>query len=211
MNHFPDPRTATPEGLVAVGGPLNVELLSAAYKEGIFPWPQEGYPMLWFSPDPRGVIDFHELRINRSLEKWIKKNEPNLLITINQAFGQVLQGCRDQKRPGQSSTWILPQIVIGYQKMFAAGKALSVECWVGGQLVGGIYGVQSERYFSAESMFYKIPNVSKYCFIKLIEHLKSQGHTWMDIQMVTDVSQSLGGKMVSREDFLGRIGKGHSA
>lgn len=207
MSQFPDPRSASPEGLVAVGGTLTVDLLTEAYENGIFPWPQEGYPMLWFSPEPRGILDFEELHINRSLEKWLRKEEPKLTFTVNQAFDAVIEGCKDQKRPGQESTWILPVIVASYQRMFAAGKIISGECWENGELVGGIYGVLSEKYFSAESMFYKKPNASKYGFIKLVEHLKNLGHEWMDIQMVTEVTSSLGGKLISREDFLKRIGR----
>ncbi len=205
MSQFPDPRTATPEGLVAVGGPLTVALLKEAYTAGIFPWPQEGYPMLWFSPDPRGILDFKDLHLPQSLKKWIRKEEPKLDFTINQAFEQVIQSCRDQNRPGQKGTWILPAIVTAYQKLFAAGQIISGECWSEGKLVGGIYGVLSERYFSAESMFFLKPNASKYCFVKLVEHLQLQGHQWMDLQMVTEVSSRLGGKLIPREDFLQRI------
>lgn len=207
MNVFPDPRTATSEGLVAVGGPLSVEILQEAYGHGIFPWPQEGYPMLWFSPDPRGILEFSELRINRSLGKWLRKEGGRLEFTLNTAFSQVIENCRDQERPGQESTWILPSIVSAYQRLFAAGQVISGECWQDGELVGGIYGVISEKYFSAESMFYKKPNASKFCFIKMVEHLRSLGHQWMDIQMVTEVTESLGGKLIAREEFLQRIGR----
>lgn len=207
LGTFPDPRTASPEGLVAVGGNLTVELLKEAYSEGIFPWPQEGYPMLWFSPDPRGVLDFAELHINRSLDKWLRKEGPRLRFTVSQAFDQVIEGCKEQKRPGQESTWILPVIVSSYQRLFAAGHILSGECWEGDELIGGIYGVLSDKYFSAESMFYKKPNASKYCFLKMVEHLQRMGHQWMDIQMVTEVTSSLGGKLIAREEFLGRIGR----
>lgn len=205
MSLFPDPRTATPEGLLAVGGNLNVEALVEAYSKGIFPWPQEGYPMLWFSPDPRGILDFKDLHLSTSLKKWIKRENSKLTFTINQAFDHVIRECREQPRPGQEGTWILPPIVMAYQRMFSEGHILSGECWFEGELVGGIYGVWSANYFSAESMFYKKSNASKYCFVRLVQHLETLGFDWMDIQMVTEVTDSLGGRWISREEFLSRI------
>lgn len=206
MSLFPDPRTATPEGLVAVGGHLSVPVLREAYDQGIFPWPQEGYPMLWFSPDPRGILDFSDLHLSHSFKKWLRKENSELVFTVNRAFDQVIRECQQQPRPGQDGTWILPSMVLAYQKMFAAGRALSGECWYQGELVGGIYGVRAEKYFSAESMFHRKSNASKYALLKMVEHLKAQGETWMDIQMVTEASSALGGKLISREEFLSRIG-----
>lgn len=202
---FPDPRTATEEGLVAVGGPLSVEVLREAYGLGIFPWPQEGYPMLWFSPDPRGVIDFSDLHVPRSLAKF-QKQHSHFRFSVNEAFDAVIAGCRDQERPGQSGTWILPPMVMAYRRLFAEGHVLSVECWEQDELLGGIYGVLSDEYFSAESMFHRRNNVSKLCLLQLVEELKTRGFTWMDVQMVTPVVESLGGKYISREEFLKRIG-----
>lgn len=207
---FPNPRMATADGLVAVGGNLSVESLQEAYRNGIFPWPQEGLPMLWFSPDPRGVLDFSDLHLAQSLKKW-QRQHSHWKFTCNQAFPQVIEQCRLQQRKGQPGTWILPEMEVAYLALFRAGLILSLECWEGSALIGGIYGVLShlkngKTFFSGESMFHLQSNASKLCFVKIVEHLASQGHTWMDIQMLTDVTKSLGGKYISKEDYLLRIG-----
>ena len=205
MIQFPDPRHTTPEGIVAMGGNLEVETLKSAYKKGIFPWPQEGYPLLWFSPDPRGVLDFDDFHVPESLSKFAKK-VGHWRYTLNQAFPEVIEQCQLQKRPKQSGTWILPEMKSAYLDFFQAGFVKSLECWEEDQLIGGIYGVEINNVFSGESMFYKKKNASKMCLWKMIEHQKSLGRTWMDIQMVTPVTESFGGKYISREEFLARIG-----
>lgn len=203
---FPSPHQATEEGLIAVGGDLSVDILIEAYESGIFPWPQEDMPLLWFSPDPRGVIDFSELHIPESLQKFMKKNT-SWRFSQNEAFAEVVRECRLQPRPGQKGTWILPEMETAYLELQKLDKAISIECWEGQELVGGIYGVLSSEYFSGESMFFKRDNASKLCLLHLIEVLKGYGHTWIDIQMVTQVLSSLGGKYISRDEFLKRIGE----
>ncbi|MFN3454968.1 MAG: leucyl/phenylalanyl-tRNA--protein transferase, partial [Pseudobdellovibrio sp.] len=126
-------------------------------------------------------------------------------ITVNESFEHVIRECKKQKRVGQKGSWITPPIIKAYTDLFNRGGVISVECWEQGELISGIYGVKSEKYFSCESMFFKKDNASKYAFIKLVEHLTSLGFSWMDLQMVTDVSESFGGKYISREDFLKRI------
>lgn len=206
LNDFPDPRTTEIlEDVIAVGGILDAPNLKLSYSMGIFPWPHEGYPMLWFCPEERGILEFHELYINRSLDKWIRKNEPNITVTINKDFSQVMRECQAQVRQGQKGTWITPEIIEAYTQLHKNGNAISVECWEDGEMISGIYGVKSENYFSCESMFFKKSNASKYAFIKLVDHLETLGLDWMDLQMVTDVCESLGGKYISREEFLERI------
>ncbi len=189
---------------MAVGGDLQVEILKEAYSRGIFPWPQEGLPLLWFSPDPRGVIDFSELHVPSSLHKFAKAHQ-NWRYTINQAFPEVLKACRRQKRPGQDGTWITQEMQQAYGHFFQAGYVLSLECWENEELVGGIYGVDVNGVFSGESMFYRKPNASKMCLWKMIQHLQEKGRTWMDIQMVTPVTEAMGGKYIPREEFLQRL------
>ncbi len=201
---------STPEGLVAVGGSLEIETLQEAYRNGIFPWPQEGLPLLWFSPDPRGILDFQDFHVSRSLRKWERQN-PHWQYTLNQSFPKVIEGCREQVREGQLGTWILPEMVEAYRKLFDVGQILSQEVWEDGELIGGIYGVltlsvDGKFFFSGESMFHKKTNASKMAFLKMVEYLQAQGHTWMDMQMLTDVTKSFGGKYISREEFLQRIG-----
>jgi leucyl/phenylalanyl-tRNA--protein transferase len=201
---------STPEGLVAVGGNLEVPALREAYRNGIFPWPQEGLPMLWFSPDPRGILDFENLHISRSLKKWDRQHS-HWTYTVNQAFPQVIRQCRLQKREGQAGTWILPEMEAAYLKLFDEGQILSLEVWESERLIGGIYGVVSisekgQLFFSGESMFHHLANASKMAFWRLVQHLQSHGHSWMDMQMLTEVTRSFGGNYISRDEFLERIG-----
>lgn len=206
LNDFPNPRTADIiDDVIAVGGGLDAPNLKHSYSLGIFPWPHEGYPLLWFCPAERGILEFSELYINRSLEKWIRKFEPQIKVTVNQAFEAVIVECQQQARQGQKGSWITPEIIAAYTELHKTGGAISVECWMNDELISGIYGVHSQNYFSCESMFFKKSNASKYAFLKLVEHLKSIGLAWMDLQMVTDVSKSFGGRYISREEFLERI------
>lgn len=203
-----NPHRADAQGLVAVGGEWGSEILWQAYQRGVFPWPQEDLPILWFSPDPRGILEFHQLHVGKTTRKlW--KHHP-WKITINQAFDQVMQACAKTKRPGQEGTWILPPMLEPYSALQAQGRALSLEVWNSrDELVGGIYGVRAEFYFSAESMFYKESGASKVAVIALVQYLKEQeGLTWMDIQMLTPVTESLGGHYCTRAEFLKRIGLG---
>lgn len=210
---FPDPRQATEEGIVALGGRMDVATLKAAYRQGIFPWPQPGYPLIWCSPDPRGVIDFSELHIPKSLARSARRSLGRWTFTVNQAFTQVMQECQKKPRPGQTGTWILDSMIPAYQRLRAEDLAMSLECWNGQELVAGIYGVSIAGYFSGESMFTHEPDASKLCLVRLIDVLKSRGHSWIDVQMVTPVIESLGGKYISREEFLQRIGvfSGHGS
>lgn len=212
---FPNPRKSTPEGLVAVGGNLEIETLREAYRKGIFPWPQPEMPLLWFSPDPRGILDFVDFHIPKSLAKFARK-QTHWQFTFNRAFTQVIEACRTQARKGpdgqmQAGTWILPEMALAYERLFQEGQILTCECWEGDELIGGIYGVLTMTaagflLFSGESMFHHKSNASKMVLWKLVEHLQSQGHKWMDIQMVTEVTGMFGGKYIPREEFLNRIG-----
>lgn len=207
INDFPDPRIADIiDDVIAVGGDIDGPNLKESYRLGIFPWPHEGYPLLWFCPDERGVLFFDELHISKSLKKWIKHNENKMTITVNKAFESVISECQKQQRPGQKGSWITADIIRAYTDLFHMGGVISVECWQNNELIGGIYGVLSENYFSCESMFFKISNASKYAFVKLVEHLKNQHHmNWMDLQMVTDVSESFGGRYILREEFIALV------
>lgn len=204
--NFPHPATTeTIEDVIAVGGELNVENLIQAYSMGIFPWPHEGYPLLWFCPEERGIIDFKDLHLSRSLSKWIKKHESMIEIKINHDFATVIKSCRQQKRAGQKGSWINAEIERSYTELSRLGGALSLECYLESKLIAGIYGVKSKKYFSCESMFFKIDNGSKFAFVKLVEYLQTQGYTWMDLQMITEVSGAFGGKYISKMEFLNRI------
>ena len=205
---FPDPRNTLAEGVVAVGGTLDVPTLYAAYSRGIFPWPHADLPMLWFCPERRGVIFIKDFKVPESLRRFRRKN-PQIEFSLNQDFYKVIQECSKQPRPGQDGTWITDEILQAYQMFFEAGYGLSVEVRDGGELVGGIYGVLVEGVFSGESMFYKRPNASKLALWYLVEHLANNGHEWLDVQMVTPVVESMGGKYVDRDVYLQLLEQRH--
>lgn len=200
---FPDPEFADDDGLLAVGGVPDVATLVTAYYHGIFPWPQEGLPMLWFSPGERGILEFKELHIAKSLQKEMRKKKYS--YTVDKAFEQVIEECAKQKRPGQAGTWILPSIKKHYKEFHKAGFAHSFEVWEDELLVGGLYGVQVAGVFSGESMFFKKDNASKLAFIHTVQTLTEKGIEWIDIQMVTPVLESLGGKYIHRTEYLQKL------
>lgn len=205
---FPDPRLSLAEGIVAVGGVLDVGTLHRAYSSGIFPWPQQGLPMLWFCPEERGILDFQNFKVPKSLRKFRRLN-PQITFTVNKDFQQVLEECAKQPRPGQQGTWITGALRRAYLEFFKQGYALSVEVRENNCLIGGIYGVLVEGVFSGESMFYKKTNASKLALWHLVDLLEQQGHRWIDIQMVTPVTESMGGKYVSRDEYLQMLKERH--
>jgi leucyl/phenylalanyl-tRNA---protein transferase len=201
---FPPVETATEDGLVAIGGDMEIDTLLEAYTHGIFPWPISlDFPLAWFSPDPRGVLDFEELHISRSFAKFLKKHP--FQVTFNQGFDEVIRECARAYRKNQPGTWITPDIIRGYEKLFKANLAYSVEVWNKDKLVGGVYGVSMGNFFSGESMFSKETNASKFGLLSLIHHLQDKGIKWLDTQMVTPVVEQFGGKFISREEFLARL------
>lgn len=208
---FPDPRNTGPEGLLALGGDLSPETLLLAYRQGIFPWPIEGAPALtWFCPIERGVIDFAELHIPRSLKLFRKKD--SYRFSFDQAFPRVIDACQAAFRPGQPGTWITPEMREAYVEFHREGHAHSVEAWdsISGELVGGLYGVYFKGAFAGESMFHMAPNASKLAILHLVERLQSHGIEWMDIQVMTPHMEGLGAKLISRDDFLDRLKRQHA-
>ena len=202
---FPDPSRATPEGIVAVGGRPDPELLAEAYAAGIFPWPVEGYPLLWFSPPERAILDFNELHIPRSLARERKRT--SFRFTIDRDFPSVIRACAGVERVHEDGTWITPEVIRGYCEFHRRAHAHSVEVWEGDALVGGLYGVDSGGAFAGESMFYLRPNASKLALLHLIEHLGARGLDWLDIQVMTPHMEALGAKEISREEFLDRLAR----
>jgi leucyl/phenylalanyl-tRNA--protein transferase len=201
---FPPPEFADEDsGLLFVGGKLSIENLKNAYSRGIFPWPHDGYPMLWFSPPERGILDFADLHIPKRLQRV--RNKHSFTFSWNKAFKQVMAGCAQVPRKDQDGTWITEEMKTAYLSFHQAGYAHSLECWEKDELVGGIYGIRIGNLFSGESMFGLRDNVSKLCLIELVYKLYSLGHVWMDIQMLTPVTESLGGRYITREAFLSRL------
>ncbi|HEY9285399.1 MAG TPA: leucyl/phenylalanyl-tRNA--protein transferase [Pyrinomonadaceae bacterium] len=200
---FPEVRGSDFGDIVAVGGSLHPANLAAAYRRGIFPWPIEGWPLTWFCPRERAVLDFQDLHVPRSLARERKRT--NLRFTVDADFAGVVRGCALAARPEQEGTWITREIYENYCALHAAGGAHSVEAWDAGALVGGIYGVDAGGAFAGESMFYLRPNASKLALLRLVEHLSARGLAWLDIQVMTPHMQALGAKLVGRDEFLDRL------
>jgi len=200
---FPDPRHANPEGIVAAGGDLHPQSLLLAYRQGIFPWPVEGLPLLWFCPAQRGVLLFADLHIPRSLAR--ARRQTTLHCSIDAAFPSVIRACAASPRPQQDGTWITAEIIAAYTRLHRLGVAHSAEAWSGTRLVGGVYGVAIDGAFAAESMFYREPNASKLALLHLIDHLHSRGLDWLDIQMLTPHLARLGATAIPRDTFLARL------
>jgi leucyl/phenylalanyl-tRNA--protein transferase len=199
---FPPISNCNEDGLLAIGGDLEIPSLLLAYKNGIFPWPyNEEYPLCWFSPDPRGVIKYKNLHISKSLKKIIKQRKFD--IKYNHNFEAVIHGCANAKnRNDRGETWITQQMIQAYIDLFYAGFAFSVEAYQNEKLVGGVYGVRIGTIVSGESMFYTVSNASKVCLIFLIEKLHSDGIDLLDTQMVTPVTKQLGAIEISRKEFF---------
>ncbi|HST51653.1 MAG TPA: leucyl/phenylalanyl-tRNA--protein transferase [Pyrinomonadaceae bacterium] len=200
LAHFPDPRNATSEGIVTFGGSPDPDLLVEAYSKGIFPWPVEGYPLLWFSPPERAILFFDELHVPRSLARERRRN--SLRFTLDRAFERVIASCASVERAHEAGTWITPEMIRGYTELHRRGRAHSVEAWEDGELVGGLYGVDAGGAFGGESMFRLRPNASKLALLFLVEHLKARGLGWLDIQVMTPHMKALGARLVSRNRFL---------
>ena len=197
---FPPLGTALthPNGLLAAGGDLSPQRLIAAYRCGIFPWFNEGDPILWWSPDPRMVLFPPELKISRSLRKTLKK--ANYTIRADSAFNQVVQACAAprKERPG---TWIHDEMIAAYTALHEMGLAHSIETWMEGELVGGLYGVAQGKMFFGESMFSRTTDASKIAFVHLVRHLERRGFKMIDCQMKTAHLASFGAREISRKEF----------
>lgn len=189
-----------PDGLLAAGGDLGVDRLLLAYRSGIFPWYNEEDPPLWWSPDPRFVLFPDELKVSKSMKQVIKRNE--FQFRVNTAFRQVIQNCSLIKREGQPGTWITSDIINAYTALHQVGYAHSAEAWQHGELVGGLYGVLLGKVFFGESMFSHVSNASKFAFINWVRLLREQGVVLIDCQVHTPHLESLGAKMISRDNFI---------
>ena len=200
---FPDPRQTLDEGILDLSDDLRVERLLEAYSFGIFPWPHEDLPTLWYCPVERGVLDFADLHVSHSLKKFMHKNPYR--VTFDHCFDVVIEACAKVPRPMQKGTWITPKLLKAYKEFHRAGYAHSVEVWQDDELVGGLYGVYVAGVFCGESMFFVRDNASKVALLTLIEFLRGHGLMWIDTQMVTPALESFGGKYISRGDFLQRL------
>lgn len=198
---FPSVDHADEHGLLALGGDLELESLLLAYSRGIFPWPiSEEYPLAWFSPDPRGILAFDKLHLSKSLRKFLKKNPYEIRFNTN--FEAVIRNCAKVPRADNQGTWITEDIINSYINLHKNGFAYSIETYLDNVLVGGVYGVCINRFYSGESMFHTADNASKVALIALLYQLKQKDIGWLDTQMVTPVVESLGGIEIPRETYL---------
>lgn len=196
---FPSPEGALrePNGLLALGGDLSPARLLMAYQRGIFPWFSPGDPILWWSPDPRAILWPEEFHVSRSMKRFHKSSPYR--ITLNHAFGRVIEGCAGDRDEG---TWITESIVLAYHRLHELGHAHSVEVWLGNELVGGMYGVAQGALFCGESMFSRAENASKSALLVFCQEFASEGGKLMDCQVLNSHTASLGAVEIPRRDYL---------
>ena len=195
---FPNPTLARSDGLLAVGGDLSVERLLLAYTHGIFPWYNPGEEILWWCPKERFVIFPQEIHISRSMKKYMKKHE--LQVVLNRDFADTMHRCRI-KREFESGTWISDEMEEAYFRLHEAGYAVSVEVMEDGQLAGGFYGVAIGACFFGESMFTEKENGSKTALIAFARFLEKKGFLFIDCQLHTEHLESMGGRYISWEEY----------
>ena len=198
--NFPNPSLADPDGLLAVGGNLEPETLLSAYQQGIFPWFDEDTPILWWSPDPRAILEFDNLYISKRLARTIRTNK--FQVTFNQDFDAVVKGCIYRPEEG---TWITPEVANAYGEFHRRGHAHSVEVWQQGVLVGGLYGVAIGGLFAGESMFSTVSDASKIALAALVSRLKEKGYQLFDLQIINEHTSSMGATEIPRDDYLARV------
>lgn len=197
---FPNVEEANEMGVLAIGGDLSTERLLLAYKNGIFPWFEDGDPILWWSPDPRMVLFLDQFVVSKSMRNIINRNI--FKVTFNQDFKSVITHCSQVKRNGQRGTWISDEMIEAYCKLHEIGYAKSIEVWQNEELVGGLYGIDLGHVFCGESMFSTVSNASKMAFIALVNHLKVSDYKLLDCQVYNEHLASLGCVEISREDFM---------
>ncbi|CAN5302457.1 leucyl/phenylalanyl-tRNA--protein transferase [soil metagenome] len=201
---FPDPQTALrePNGLLAAGGDLVPERLLAAYRKGIFPWYEQGQPILWWSPDPRTVLYVNDFHVSRSLQRTLRRS--TYCVTIDRCFGEVIAGCA-RREISLAGTWITRGMQKAFERLHELGYAHSVECWREETLAGGVYGLALGRVFFGESMFSRHRDASKVALFALTSALRSRGFAFIDCQMPSPHLTSLGAVSIPRRQFLAEL------
>jgi leucyl/phenylalanyl-tRNA--protein transferase len=201
MATFLDPEFADDMGLVGMGGDLSPRRLLRAYCSGIFPWYDEGYPVCWWSPDPRAILELDAFHPSRRLRRTMRS--ARFAVTINRAFADVIRGCAER----DEGTWITDDMISAYEELHRRGWAHSVEAWRDGALAGGLYGVAVGGLFAGESMFHLARDASKVALAFTVDRLKQRGFQLFDIQMLTDHTARLGATEIPRAQYLARLRK----
>ncbi len=194
-----DPETADSDGLVGIGGDLAPATLLRAYRDGVFPWFNPDDPILWWSPDPRAIIEIGQVYRSRRLARTMRS--PRFEVSIDSAFRQVMLGCADRAE----GSWITDAILESYCQLHELGYAHSVEVWHQGRLVGGTYGVAIGAFFAAESMFHYVTDASKVALVSLDRLLQQRGFLLLDIQIISDHTRRMGAIEVPRTEYLRRL------
>jgi len=200
---FPDPRQASDEGLLAYGGDLSPERLLAAYAQGIFPWYNAEDPILWWSPDPRLVLYPHRFNISKSFRRILRNGDYE--VTFDHNFPAVIRACAQTPRPGQQGTWLHPGVQEAYIALHRQGYAHSVETYMEGRLVGGLYGIAMGKAFFGESMFAHRPNASKIALAALRGVLGAKSYDFIDCQVETEHLVRMGASLIPRDRFLDEL------
>jgi len=203
---FPPAELADTDGLLALGGRLTPNWLLDAYRHGIFPWPQAEIdePMLWWSPDPRAILEFDRFHVPRRLAQTIRSRKFD--VTCDRDFAGVIHGCATVNgRVG--ATWLTPKMIRAYLRLFELGHAHSVEARLDGRLAGGTYGVAIGGLFAAESMFFRVSDASKVALVHLVEHLRARGYRLLDVQQATPATAQFGVIEIPRRQYLERLAK----
>ena len=197
---FPDPRRERGfDGLIAIGGDLSSARLKLAYQMGIFPWFSADTEILWWSPDPRTIIEMDAVHLSRSLERRLVRGE--FEFSVDRAFSDVMHACGERTE----GTWILPSMLEAYERLYQEGEAHSFEVWQKGELVGGLYGVSVGRAFAAESMFHRVTDASKAALVVAVRSLRRLGVQLFDVQYSTCHLTSMGASELSRDTYLNRL------
>lgn len=197
---FPPLETADENGLLAIGGDLSPERLMCAYRRGIFPWYNEGEPIIWYSPPDRMVLFPDDLKVSKSMEKVLKST--NFRVSFNEHFKEVIYHCKSIDRPGQKGTWITQEMQKAYIELHELGYAKSVEVWLEDRLVGGLYGIDLGHIFTGESMFSLVSNASKAAFIYLTDFLNERNYLLLDCQVYNEHLSSMGAVEIPRDVFM---------
>ncbi len=198
---FPHANSANEDGIVAWGGDLSPSRLIRAYQNGIFPWYAKGDPIIWWSPNPRLIMELDDFKLSKSLKKSMKK----YTYKFDTNFREVMHNCATTSRTNQNGTWIQEEIIEAYEVLHGMGIAHSIESYLDGKLVGGLYGLALGKVFCGESMFAHANDASKSAYAILVKHLKHWGYDFIDCQVPTEHLKSLGAKEISRDNFLNRL------